>query len=203
MIYAYSPFSKFSCNKYPPSHHRAKKVLHLPKVNQHYEGVEAFLMPTHWQIYFSGPYSILPSRVRCQCEQQPTFFLQVCLIIMSQSNFLQVYPFRQLTLVFLMRSLMILVVHLCGRQIDGKDNIFASVLQKETVTQFSRRNFFLLGWGRAIMVVKDRAIFLLGREKSVVVNLGVISFCRGGDLTEAPALAALLTFSLNFASSII
>ena len=53
------------------------------------------------------------------------------------------------------------------------------------------------------MVVKDRTIFLLGREKSVVVNLGVISFCRGGDLTEAPALAALLTFSLNFASSII
>ena len=53
------------------------------------------------------------------------------------------------------------------------------------------------------MVVKDQPIFLLGREKSVVVNLGVISFCRGGDLTEAPALAALLTFSLNFASSII
>ena len=53
------------------------------------------------------------------------------------------------------------------------------------------------------MVVKDQPIFLLDREKSVVVNLGVISFCRGGDLTEAPALAALLTFSLNFASSII
>lgn len=42
------------------------------------------------------------------------FFLRVCLIITSQSNFLQAYPLRRLTLVYLMQSLMILV-HLCGK----------------------------------------------------------------------------------------
>ena len=113
--YMHNPlFQSSQVTSIPPFHLRAKKFF----TYQRSINTRKVLKPP-WCRHIGK--SISQGRIQSYpqesdaSESSNQLFLRVCLIIMSQSNSLQVYPLRQLTLVYLMQSLMILVVHLCGR----------------------------------------------------------------------------------------